>query len=157
MLTALLALLPACSSLPRIIILHDPLTPEEHLNLGVAYEKKGEFGQAMKQYKTASKKLPSAYAYMGNVCFEEKDFKCAEKYYKKAIDKDPKNPDTYNNLAWLYYTEKEKMDEALKLARTAAGLKASDPAKEAAYKDTLNQIRQYMAGQEAGDKGQATR
>ena len=109
-----LVLLSSCASLPRIIILHDALTPEEHLNLGVAYEKKGDLDAAMKQYRAASKKLPVAYEYMGNVCFGKKDFSQAEKYYKKAIEKDPGNPDAYNNLAWLYYTEKIKMDDALR-------------------------------------------
>ena len=54
-------------SLPRIIILKDPLTAEEHLNLGVAYEKQGEFEPAIKEYKAAAKKLPRAYLYLGNV------------------------------------------------------------------------------------------
>lgn len=147
----LLGILPACSSLPKIIILHDPLTPEEHLNLGVAYEKKGEFDAAMKEYKAASNKIPAAYGYMGNVCFERNDIKGAEKYYKKAIKKDPGTPDPYNNLAWLYYTEKENMDDALKLAQTAAGMKTAGPSKEALYKDTLEKIRQYLAGNTAND------
>ena len=37
----------ACS-LPRIIVLEDPLSPEEHLNLGVAYERKGELDGAIR-------------------------------------------------------------------------------------------------------------
>ncbi|MDA8387882.1 MAG: tetratricopeptide repeat protein [Nitrospiraceae bacterium] len=141
----LLATLPACSSLPRIVILHDALTPQEHLNLGVVYERKGELDAAMKQYKAAAKKLPLAYVYMGNVSFEKKDMSGAEKYYKKAIEKAPADPDAYNNLAWLYYTEKKKMDAALKLAMTATHLPAPDPAKKALYKDTLTRIRQYLA------------
>ena len=152
----LLAVLPACSSLPRIIILHDALTPKEHLDLGVAYERKGEFDAALKQYRAASKKLPLAYVYMGNVCFEKKDMRRAEKYYKKAIEKTPSDPDAWNNLAWLYYTEKKKMDEALKLALTANSLKASDPSKKALYRDTLAKIRQYMAvnnGKQADSPG----
>ncbi|MDA8086763.1 MAG: tetratricopeptide repeat protein [Nitrospiraceae bacterium] len=146
-----LVLLSSCASLPRIIILHDALTPEEHLNLGVAYEKKGDLDAAMKQYRAASKKLPVAYEYMGNVCFGKKDFSQAEKYYKKAIEKDPGNPDAYNNLAWLYYTEKIKMDDALRLATTATSLKVSDPSREALYRDTLKKIRQYLSS--AGNSG----
>ena len=144
---------PACSSLPRIIILHDALTPQEHLDLGVAYERKGEMDAAMKQYRAASKKLPLAYVYMGNVCFEKKDVQCSEKYYKKAIKKAPSDPDAYNNLAWLYYTEKENMAAALKLATTATALPAPDPAKKANYKDTLAKIRQYMAGKSETEPG----
>jgi len=37
--TILLAILLSGCALPRIIFLDDPLTPEEHINLGVAYEK----------------------------------------------------------------------------------------------------------------------
>ncbi len=133
--------LSSCASLPRIIILHDPLTPVEHVNLGVAYERKGQYDAAIKQYREASKKLPSAWVYMGNASFEKGDMGKAEKYYKKAIDKDKNNPDGYNNLAWLYYTQKEKLDEAETLAGKAVLLSANDPAKEATYKDTLNKIK----------------
>lgn len=140
---------PACSSLPRIIILHDALTPEEHLDLGVAYERKGEMDAAMKEYRAASGKLPLAYVYMGNVCFEKKNMHGAEKYYKKAIKKDPEDPDPYNNLAWLYYTEKKNMADALKLALKANALPApeskSAKKKKALYMDTLAKIREYMA------------
>ncbi len=72
----------------------------------------------------------------------------AEKYYKKAIDKDKNNPDAYNNLAWLYYTEKQKLDEAETLATRAAALAAKDPSKSAAYKDTLDKIKALKKGDE---------
>ncbi len=137
--------LSACSALPRIIILHDALTPEEHMNLGVAYERKGEYGPAMKQYREASKKLPAAWVYMGNVCYETGDMGRAEKYYKKAIDKNKKDPDAYNNLAWLYYTERQKLDKAETLAGKAVRLSTSDPDKEATYEDTLNKIKALKA------------
>jgi hypothetical protein len=45
----------ACS-LPRIVILDDTLSPIEHLNLGVIYEKKGEYDNALVEYKKASYK-----------------------------------------------------------------------------------------------------
>ncbi len=137
--------LSSCGALPRIIILHDPLSPEEHLDLGVAYERKGEYDAAMKQYREAAKKLPSAWVYMGNVSFEKGDIGAAQKYYKKAIDKDKNGPDAYNNLAWLYYTRKEKLDKAQMLAGKAVLLGANNSAKEAVYKDTLDKIKALEA------------
>ncbi|TAL26514.1 MAG: tetratricopeptide repeat protein [Nitrospirae bacterium] len=131
------SLLTSCS-LPRIIILEDPLTPEEHINLGVAYEKSGELDNALKEYKEASKKLPSAYLYMGNIYFQKNELAEAEYYYKKAIKKGPQNADAYNNLAWLYYTKKENLDEAESLALKAIEL---NPSKKDGYQDTIEKIR----------------
>jgi len=133
-----LLLLSGCS-LPRIIILKDPLTPEEHLNLGVAYEQQGEFEPAIKEYTAAAKKLPRAYLYLGNVHFQKKELGKAEAYYRKAIKNDPRNADAYNNLAWLYYSKKENLEEAEVLALKAIDL---NPAKETIYRDTLEKIRE---------------
>jgi tetratricopeptide (TPR) repeat protein len=119
-------------------VLEDPLTPEEHLTLGVAYEKKGELDHAIKEYKLASRKLPLAYLYLGNVYFQKQEFDEAEEYYRKAMKKDPQNADAYNNLAWLYYTERENLDEAERLVLKAMGLNSS---KENIYGDTLEKIR----------------
>jgi tetratricopeptide (TPR) repeat protein len=133
-----LAPLPCCS-LPRLYILTDPLTPEEHLNLGVSYEQKGELDNALKEYRLASRKLPGAYFYMGNVYFLKTDWKEAEKSYNEAIKRDPQNADAYNNLAWLFYTKGEKLQEAEDLARKAMDL---NPAKAAVYQDSLEKIRE---------------
>ena len=135
----LLTLVSAAScSLPRLSLIKDPLTPEEHLNLGVIYEKRQEFDPALKEYQLASKKLPIAYLFIGNVYFQKKEWNEAERAYKEAIKRDPKNADAYNNLAWLYYTRREKMGEAEVLARKAIELV---PSKEQ-YQDTLEKIRQ---------------
>ncbi len=136
-----LAMCVANCSFPKIIILDDPLSPEEHLNLGVTYEKRGELDNALKEYKVASKSLPLAYLYMGNVYFQKKDYKKAEKKYKEAIKRDPQNADAYNNLAWLYYVMGEKIDEAERLISKAIEL---NPSKEAIYKDTLEKIKNYQ-------------
>ncbi len=62
---------------------------------------------------------------MGNVYFQKKEYEEAEVHYKKAIKKDPENADAYNNLAWLYYTKRERLDEAEKLALKAIELNPS--------------------------------
>ena len=84
---------------PRIIVLEDPLTPVEHVNLGVAYEKNGELESAIKEYKQAAKELPIAYLYLGNVYYQKNDLDRAEKYYKKAIKKEPGNADAHTKAA----------------------------------------------------------
>ena len=134
--------LSSCS-LPRIAVLHDPLTPEEHVNLGVSYEKKGELDPALAQYQAASDKLPVAYLYMGNIYFQKKDAVNAERCYRKAIEKTD-DPRARNNLAWLLYTRGERLDEAESLARTAVEMSPES----ADFKDTLNKIVEKRAALE---------
>lgn len=128
---------------PRIIVLDDPLSPEEHLNLGVAYEQNKEYDSALKEYEKASNKLSIAYLYMGNIYFARNEYSAAESYYKKVMDKDPMNADAYNNLAWLYYTKGENLHEAEDLALKAIEL---NPEKKDIYRDTLQKIRETMHG-----------
>jgi len=135
----LLLLLLAGCSWPGIIILEDPLTPAEHLNLGVAYEKNNEFDQAVTEYQSAAQKLPIAYLYLGNVYFQKKNFDKSERYYKKAIRKEPGQADAYNNLAWLYYTRGKNLDKAESLVLRAMELR---PDRACVYMDTLNKIRE---------------
>ena len=130
----MLAMTLSCS-LPKIIVLQDPLTPEEHINLGVSYENKGELDAALKEYETASKKLPIAYLYIGNIYFQKNDFKNAEKNFKKAIKK-TEDSMAYNNLAWLYYTMNKNLEEAERLARKAVELSPQSQD----FTDTLNKI-----------------
>lgn len=129
----------ASCSLPKIIVLEDPLSPEEHLNLGVTYEMNGELDNALEEYKKASKSLPLAYTYIGNIYYQKGEFKKAKNYYKKSIKKEPSFADAYNNLAWLYYTEKKNLNEAEELVLKALQL---NPSKQDVYQDTLEKIRE---------------
>ena len=132
-----LALLASSCSLPRIAILKDPLTPEEHVNLGVSYEKRGELDAALKEYEAAAKAMPLAYLYMGNVYFQKKSFPDAEKAFRKAVDK-TSSAEARNNLAWLYYTTGSNLDDAEALARAAVEL---SPDSED-FNDTLTKIEE---------------
>lgn len=127
----------ASCSMPRIIVLHDPLTPEERINLGLSYEKNGERDAAVKEYKTASKKLPIAYLYVGNILFQHNDYDGAIKAYKRAIRKTD-DPRAHNNLAWLYYTSGENLMESEKHARRATELSPDNQD----FTDTLTKIIQ---------------
>jgi tetratricopeptide (TPR) repeat protein len=129
----------ASCSLPRIVLLEDPLSAEEHLNLGVTYEKNGELDNALEEYKKASKTIPLAYTYIGNIFFKKGELKDAEVNYKRAIKEEPYPADACNNLAWLYYTEKKNLEEAEKLTLKAIQL---DPSKKDIYQDTLEKIRE---------------
>jgi tetratricopeptide (TPR) repeat protein len=139
LLTSVFCLLSFGCALPRIIVLDDPLSPEEHLNLGVAYEHNREYDNALKEFEKASKKLPVAYLYIGNIYFSKSEYSEAECFYKKAIAKDPVNADAHNNLAWLYYTKRENLDVAEDMALRAIEL---DPRKKDIYNDTLQKIRE---------------
>lgn len=135
-------LLLAGCSLPRIIVLEDPLSAEEHVNLGVAYERKGELDSAIREYEAASGELAVACLYLGNAYFRKNELREAERYYRKALEKDPRNGDAHNNLAWLYYTKKENLDEAESLAIRALEL---NPGKRELYQDTLEKIRELKS------------
>jgi tetratricopeptide (TPR) repeat protein len=135
-----LILISACTlgcAMPRIIIFQDPLTPEEHLNLGVAYEKKYEYDLAIKEYEFASRRLPIAYLYMANSYFQKNDPDEAEFLYRKVIREHPEMADAYNNLAWLLYAGQKNLGEAKALVLKAIVLK---PESKAVYLDTLEKI-----------------
>ncbi|MFZ5906708.1 MAG: tetratricopeptide repeat protein [Nitrospirota bacterium] len=135
----LFALCTVGCAFPRIIILDDPLSPEEHINLGVAYEKQGELDNALLEYEKASEKIPQAYLYTGNIYLQKNDYENAEKSYKKALRKDTQNADARNNLAWLYYLQKKNLEEAEKLTLEAIAL---NPVKQDIYQDTLDKVRE---------------
>jgi tetratricopeptide (TPR) repeat protein len=101
---AAIIFLSGCS-LPRIIILHDPLSAGEHDNLGHIYESQGKFDLALEQYREAlkqDKKHVPSLLLMGELLYRMKDYAGAESALVKAVGLDPKNGDACNNLAWVY-------------------------------------------------------
>jgi tetratricopeptide (TPR) repeat protein len=127
-------------SLPKIIILHDPLSPEEHNNLGQIYESQQQFDQAIEQYHAALKKnqnfVPSLLL-LGDLSYRLKKYAEAESTYKKAIKLQPENGDIYNNLCWVYIDQKINLETATDLVQKAMSL---TPEHRPYYLDTLGVI-----------------
>lgn len=126
-------------ALPRMVVLQDPLTPREHLELGLAYEKQGQYPLAAQEYQAAAKELPGAYLYLGNAYFYLGRDGEAESAYRQALEAEPKNPRAYNNLAWLLCARGEELEEAEFLARRALIL--APAGEKDAYGDTLERVR----------------
>jgi tetratricopeptide (TPR) repeat protein len=109
----------ACSVLPRVVVLHDPLTPEEHVTLGLAYEVEGRPELAAREYDGALRKKQGyvpALIGLGNLAFDRGALTEAEAYYCQALITAPEDPGVNNNLAMVYLTQQEKLDEAERLA-----------------------------------------
>lgn len=125
---------------PRIVVLNDPLTAQEHLELGLSYETKGDTDLAIRHYQKAARGplRSDAYFYLGNVYFEKGDYPKAEAAYRKAISSNAEHADAHNNLAWLYFVQRKNPHRAEELAERAIRL---NPAKSAVYEDTLKKIR----------------
>lgn len=136
----LICLILTGCSIPQIAVLHDPLTPEEHLQLGLNYEKKGLIEEAIKHYEDASKSDARGFLFLGNLYLNQGNYDKAEEYYKKAIKKD-KLADAYNNLAWLYYIKGERLQEAEDLVKKAIEIEKSNPDKVKIYQDTIEKIK----------------
>lgn len=100
----------SCGNLSDKLYYKDPLTAEEHNNLGVAYEKEGKLDLALKEYKKSLDKdnnLITPLVNIGNVYLKKMRFEDAEKYYLKALSRDEFNINAANNLGNVYlHTEK---------------------------------------------------
>jgi tetratricopeptide (TPR) repeat protein len=142
LLTALwLTIFTSCSWLPKVTIIDDPLTKEEHFQLALAYEKDGDLELAEREYRFA---LPLAAAYLGlgNVSFQNGKPQDAKNFYLKALDAQIL-PAAANNLAWLMLIEGDSLYEAKKWATAAveqAQKNAASTKEIEGYQSTLNQI-----------------
>lgn len=129
-----------CGTVPKIIVLKDPLSNEEHLRLGLSYEAQGQWDLALSEYDSALKKGgPSSVieGYRGNVYFSRKDYSSAEDAYRKSLSENPRNAPVLNNLASLYLVRKENLGEAERLVRRALEI---DPSRKPYYLDTLGAL-----------------
>ncbi|HEY4484893.1 MAG TPA: tetratricopeptide repeat protein, partial [Nitrospiria bacterium] len=134
-LAALLAL-TGCGAFPKIIVLHDPLSPQQHVDLGTTYEASSDLSAAEKEYRTAldgDPRLVPALIALGNLLTERGDFRQAEKLYRRALKQSPDHPMANNNLAWILIEQDGNLEEAETRIDRALG---GDPRHRAFYLDT---------------------
>ena len=126
-----------CSLFSKQAILHDTLTAEEHVTLGVSYEENEEWDRALTEYKAALEKdgqYLQALVNTGNVQTHLKQYLDAERYYRKVLDEDPEHAMANNNLAWILILQGKRLTEAEDLIGRAI---SSDPDLLSVYHDTL--------------------
>lgn len=139
MLVLLCAILFAGCSLPRVIVLNDPLDARGHNDLGVAYEARGEYDLAEREYARAAafdRDWALPLVNRGNALGAAGDWRGAEASYRDALRREPQDVGAMNNLAWALL-QRGRNDEALVWVRKAL---AVDPQMGAAF-DTLAEVQ----------------
>jgi Tfp pilus assembly protein PilF len=137
----LLLLTDGCSRIPKIIVLEDPLTAAEHVELGVAYERKGELDLARREYERAllkDKKFFRAHLNLGNIFLAKKEYGKAREEYLLALELRPGDAEATNNLSWAAIFSGEGIDEAL--ARMESVVSGPE-GRRATLLDTLGVLR----------------
>ncbi len=124
----LIATLSGCS-LPRVVVLNDPLDAGQHNDLGVAYEKRGEPDLAEREYRRAARldrEWDTPWYNMGNLYAGDGKWLQAEVFYREALERNPLSAEAMNNLAWAML-QAGRTDAALSRAQQAASLLPDSP------------------------------
>lgn len=90
------------TELPKVVVFSDPLSADEHAQLGAIYEKEGQYGRAVKEYRAALKQDPknlAALTGLGNIALAQGQPRLAIRYYQQALKVAPDNVVVLNNLA----------------------------------------------------------
>lgn len=137
-LISLTLLLIGCS-MPRVIVLHDPLNAREHNDLGVSYQADGELDLALREYRRAAE-LDDSWARPlingGNVLATQQQWPQAAKQYRDALQRQPEQAEAMNNLAWVLLQQGD-----LAQARHWAERAVDASPRTAAYLDTLAAVQ----------------
>ena len=124
-------------AMPKIIVIDDPLTAQQHNDLGVAYEEKGIYPLAEKEYEKAIKKnrdwvIP--YLNLGHLYYRQNRLDQAERALREGLRVKGDHPDLLNNLAWVLM-EKGQLKEAQALIDKAIAIEDKEE-----YQDTRREI-----------------
>jgi tetratricopeptide (TPR) repeat protein len=112
----LLTLFLAGCTLPRIIVLNDPLNAAQHNDLGVAYQQRHDFDLALRAFGRAAE-LDKAWSQplvnSGNVHAARGDWAKAENSYRQALRRQADDAGAMNNLAWVLLRQDQLADALL--------------------------------------------
>ena len=136
----LIFLIAACT-IPKIIVIDDPLSAEQHNDLGVAYEQKGDFDLAGKEFEKAIKKNKDwviPYLNLGHLYYRQGKLDQAESALREGLRVKGSHPDLLNNLAWVLM-DKGQLKEAKALIDKVIAI---DDKEE--YQDTRQEILNRM-------------
>jgi peptidase C39-like protein/tetratricopeptide repeat protein len=95
----------------------------------VALEAAGRAGEAVTLYRSLLEKDPRSallWTNLGNAEAGRGEAALAEVAYRRALELDPVNADTLNNLAWLLFGQRDRLAEAEELARRAVAAGGPD-------------------------------
>jgi Tfp pilus assembly protein PilF len=130
--------------IPQIIVIDDPLTAEQHNDLGVAYEQKGDFDLAGKEFEKAikmNKDWVIPYLNLGHLYYRQGKLDQAEATLREGLRIKGDHPDLLNNLAWVLM-EKGQFKEAMTLIDRAIAVENKEE-----YRDTRREILDRMEEQ----------
>lgn len=127
----------AMPKIPQIIVIDDPLTAQQHNDLGVSYEEKGDFALAGKEYEKAIRKnrdwvIP--YLNLGHLYYRQDKLDQAERALREGLRVKGDHPDLLNNLAWVLM-EKGQYEQATALIDKAIAIEDKEE-----YRDTRREI-----------------
>jgi Tfp pilus assembly protein PilF len=135
-----LAVVVGLTGCAHLVLLRDPLTANEHVDLGVAYESGGELDLAAKEYRKALR-LDShqvrARVNLGNLEAAAGRWGNAEKCYRRALSDSPTDGDAMNNLAVALLRQGRQLEEARSLAERAV---AAGGERDSVYRATLTEV-----------------
>lgn len=123
------AFLAAGCSMPKLVVLNDPLDAREHNDLGVSYEKRGDYDLAEREYKRAAKldeEWGKPLVNLGNVYAAQERWEKARDAYLEALDRKPENTLAMNNLAWAL-VKLEENEDAISWGRKAVEAEPDNP------------------------------
>lgn len=115
----------------------DPLTAEEHNDLGMAYYTRGEYTLAVRAFSRATALRPGwarALANLGDAHLAVGEVETAIAAYEGAVRASPDDAGIANNLAWALLQHGQRWQEAEPVIRAAL---ARDPEPRGYYLDTL--------------------